>query len=105
MFIGLFKLLKSERSKRSLSIPEVSRVITVVRDVNVFRLLKKRSFRCENDDDKSKTNDRFLEVSFLIVFIQLVVSSKIVNDDPSLKIVNEDRRREETNLEDIGTYY
>ena len=64
--------LKSERSNRSLSIPEVSRVITVVRDVNVFQLLKKRSFRYKNDDEKSKTK-RFLEVSFLIVFIHLVV--------------------------------
>ena len=52
-----------------------------------------------------KRNDRFLEVSFLIVFIQLVVWSTIVNYDPSLKIVNKDRRREETNLEDIGTNY
>ena len=67
MFIGLFKVRTI-----CLSIPEVSRVITVVRDVNVFQLLKKRSFRYKNDDEKSKTK-RFLEVSFLIVFIQLVV--------------------------------
>ena len=37
--------------------------------------------------------------------IKLAVSSRIVNEDPSLTIVNEERRREETTLKGIGTYH
>ena len=38
------------------------------------------------------------------VFKKVVVSVTIVND-PSLTIVNEERRREETDLKGIGTYH
>ena len=40
-----------------------------------------------------------------IVFKKLVVSLTIVIDDPSLTIVNEDRRREETDMKGIGSYH
>ena len=41
----------------------------------------------------------------MIAFIKLVVSLTIVNDDPSLMIINEEMRREETDLKGIGTYH
>ena len=87
----------------------------------------KRSFRYENDDKKkiNKTivfkNVFLMEIVFkkivvfkTIVFKKLVVlltivndkpSSMIVIDDPLLTIVNEERRREETNLKGISTYH
>ena len=40
-----------------------------------------------------------------IVFKKLVVSLTIVNDDPSLTIVSEERRREEIDLKGISTYH
>ena len=85
-------------------------------------MLKKRSFRYENDDEKNdKRNDRFLKEIILkttvfkkLVVLLMVVNDKpsltifnndpsltIVNDYPSLTIVNEERRREET---DHGMY-
>ena len=62
---------------------------------------------------KRKQNDRFfLKVRFLKTIalqndrcIKLAVSSRMVNEDPSLTIVNEERRREETTLKGIGTYH
>ena len=57
-----------------------------------FSSFEKRSFRYENDDEKTKTKRSFLKtivfqkVSFLkmVDFIKIVVSLTIVNDDPSL---------------------
>ena len=48
------------------------RIVNTIRDVNVFIFFEKRSFRYENDDEKSKT----------IVSIKLVVSLTIDNDEP-----------------------
>ena len=45
-------------------------------------------------------NDIFQKLSY---FKKLVVF--FVNDDPSLTIVNEERRGEETDLKGIGTYH
>ena len=73
-----------------------------------FIFFVKRSFRYENDDEKTKNetilfnNNIYFFKSFvktvvfkLIGFIKFVVRLTIVNDDPSLSIVNEEWRREE----------
>ena len=76
----------------------------------------------ENDDEKTKNetivfNRFFKEIvfqkrsfykkSFLktTIFVKFVVSLTIINDNPSLTIVNEERRREENDLKGIGTYH
>ena len=59
--------------------------LSVIRDGSFFF---KRTFQYENDDEKTKNET--------IVFKKLVVS---------LTIVNEERRREETNLKGIGTHH
>ena len=58
-----------------------------------FNFFLKRSFRYENDDEKTKNETIVLKT---IVYKKLVVS---------LTIVNEERRREKTDLKGIGTYY
>ena len=78
-----------------------------------FSFFKTRSFRYENDDEKSKTKrsffneNRFKKRSFskTIIFKKLVVSLTIVSDKPLLTIVNEERRREEYDLKGIGIYH
>ena len=62
-----------------------------------FSFFFKRSFRCENDDEKTKNET--------IVFKNDDTWLTIVNDDHSLTIVNEEKRREETDLKGIGTYH
>ena len=83
-----------------------------------FHFFFKRSFRYKNDDEKTKNETIVFKTlvfyenvlkkrsfSKTTVFKKLVVTLTIVNDDPSLKIVNEERRREETDLKGIGTYH
>ena len=65
-----------------------------------FSSFEKRSFRYENDDEKTKTKRSFLKtivfqkVSFLkmVDFIKIVVLLTIVNDDPSLTIIEDERK-------------
>ena len=59
------------------------------KDVNVFIFFEKLLFLYENDDESRKWNDRFFKT--------------MVNDDPSLPIVNEESK--ETDLKDICTYH
>ena len=57
---------------------------TKLQNLPNMHFFKKRSFRYEKDDEKSKTivfKVRFLK---MVVFIKLVVLLTIVNDDPSL---------------------
>jgi len=54
----------------------------------------KRSFRYENDDEKSKAKRSFFQKFRFFKngrFYKIVVSLTIVNYDPSLPIVNEER--------------
>ena len=46
-----------------------------------------------------------MKIVLKTVFKKLVVSLTIVNDKPSLTIINEERRREETDIKGIGTYH
>ena len=59
-----------------------------------FHFFFKRSFRYENDDEKTKNET--------IVFKKLVVSLTIINDKPSLTIVND---RFQERLTTLHTYY
>ena len=59
----LCKLLETGTSDRCL----VCIVQPIPRDVNVFIFSEKRSFRCDNDDKKSKTKRSFLKT---IVFLK-----------------------------------
>ena len=69
-------------------------------------LFEKRSFRYENDDNKTKANFQtivFKKVRLLKVFIKLVVSLMIINDVPLITIVNEEKKRKEPAMKGIGT--
>ena len=59
---------------------------STVRDVNVFIFLKNDRFVMKTTTNNRKRNYRFFKVRFLkmVVFIKLVISLTIVNDDPSL---------------------
>ena len=54
--------------------------------MDCFLFFFKRSFRYENDDEKTK-NETFLKIT---AFKKFVVSLTVVNDNPSLTIVKDD---------------
>ena len=75
-------------------------IIRHYRDVNVFIFLKNDRFVMKTTTKNRKRNDRFLKRSLfqkvrfkkMVVFIKIIVSLTIDNDDPSLMIVNEKRK-------------
>ena len=66
-----------------------------VEDAESFNFFENRSFRYENDDEKSKNEtitfkNRFLKVRLSLTIVNDNPSLTIVNDDPSLTIVNDE---------------
>ena len=73
----------------------------VKRDVIVFIFLKNDSFVLKTTTKKLKTKRSFFQK---VRFIKLVVLIMILNNGTLLTIINEEKRREETDLKGIGTY-
>ena len=97
LFNVWYQVLKSETGKieKKCSIALLFQNVSIIRhyrDVNVFIFLKNDRFVMQTTTKNRKRNDRFLKRSLfqkvrfkkMVVFIKIIVSLTIDNDDPSL---------------------